>query len=373
MKKVLIVGAGILGTAVAYHLSKEDVEITLIDKKEVGQATGAAAGIICPWLSQRRNKAWYALANNGAHYYKTLIAELEQQGETETGYKQVGALCLHHDKDKLMAMKERAEKRRDGAPAIGEISFLTEQEAKEKFPLLSEGYHILYVSGAARVDGKQLTEAMRRVAIQRGVQYIEGDAELHVEAGKIKGVRVANTILEADEVVVCAGAWSNQLLQPLGINVHVSYQKAQIMHLRAEEQKDTDAWPVIMPPNDQYLLAFADSKVVIGATHENNVKDYNLSPTVAGMQEIMEKGLTAANGISNCRFTEVKVGFRPFTANFLPVFGRTAEYANVWVANGLGSSGLTAGPYIGRELAKLISGKESELDINQYSLEQARL
>lgn len=372
MKKVLIVGAGILGTSVAYHLSKEDVEITLIDRSEKGQATGAAAGIICPWLSQRRNKAWYTLANNGAHYYPTLISELEQQGELETGYKQVGALCLHGDKDKLTAMKERAEKRRVNAPLIGEITFLTEQEAKQRFPLLSDGYHVLYVSGAARVDGKQLTEAMLRVAMHRGVKYIEGSAELHVEDGKLNGVKVANTNIEADEVIICAGAWSNQLLHPLNINVDVSYQKAQIIHLQTNEQKQTNDWPVIMPPNDQYLLAFADQKIVIGATHENDVKDYDLSPTVAGMQDIMHKGITAASGISNCKFTEVKVGFRPYTANFLPVFGCTSEYENLWVANGLGSSGLTAGPYIGKELAKLIVGKDSELDTVQYRLELAK-
>lgn len=62
MKSHIVIGAGILGASAAYHLAKAGAKVTVIDRKDPGQATDAAAGIICPWLSQRRNKAWYALA-----------------------------------------------------------------------------------------------------------------------------------------------------------------------------------------------------------------------------------------------------------------------------------------------------------------------
>ena len=61
MKKVAIVGAGIVGATAAYYLSKEaDIEVTVFDHGH-GQATKAAAGIISPWFSKRRNKAWYKI------------------------------------------------------------------------------------------------------------------------------------------------------------------------------------------------------------------------------------------------------------------------------------------------------------------------
>ncbi|MCY1690871.1 FAD-dependent oxidoreductase [Exiguobacterium sp. SL14] len=91
----IIIGAGILGASTAYHLSKAGERVLLVDRKEPGRASHAAAGIICPWMTQRRNKAWYQLANNGAHFYKTLIPELEALGETSTGYQQVGTIALH--------------------------------------------------------------------------------------------------------------------------------------------------------------------------------------------------------------------------------------------------------------------------------------
>src|SRR5699024_10623648 len=96
-KKVVIIGGGIVGASTAYALTKKDADVVLIVRFDTGQATDAAAGIICPWLSQRRNKAWYRLVSSGARMYHELIRELEADGETDTGYKQVGALGLHKE------------------------------------------------------------------------------------------------------------------------------------------------------------------------------------------------------------------------------------------------------------------------------------
>lgn len=68
MKKVIIIGAGILGASTAYQLAKLGAKVLIIDRKDKGQATDAAAGIICPWLSQRRNQVWYRLAKAGARF-----------------------------------------------------------------------------------------------------------------------------------------------------------------------------------------------------------------------------------------------------------------------------------------------------------------
>jgi len=376
MKKVIVIGAGILGASASYQLSKLGADVTIIDRKDAGQATDAAAGIICPWLSQRRNKAWYRLAKAGASFYPSLIQELEEAGESNTGYAKVGAISIHNDMKKLEAMKERAELRRGDAPEIGELTMLTEAETKEKFPLLSEGYHSLHVSGAARVDGRELRDALLRAAQRNGARMLEGDAILEHEHNEITRVRVGNQAMTADEVIVCAGAWSNALLHPLGIMLQVHYQKAQIMHLQHKDlqhkdQTNTDLWPVVMPPSDQYLLAFTDGRIVIGATHENDVVGYDTSVTAGGMQEILNKGLQVASGLSDCSLNEIRVGFRPFTADFLPVLGRVTGWNKLIVANGLGSSGLTMGPFLGEQLAKLALNDQVDIPLEDYAVELA--
>ena len=78
----------------------------------------------------RRNKAWYKIVKGGARYYSSLIQQLEEDGETDTGYNRVGAISLHTDEKKLDRMEERAYKRREDAPEIGEITRLSAEETK---------------------------------------------------------------------------------------------------------------------------------------------------------------------------------------------------------------------------------------------------
>ncbi len=367
--KIIVIGAGILGSSTAYHLVKSGADVTLIDRNDLGQATDAAAGIVCPWLSQRRNQAWYQLAKNGAKYYPTLIDQLELDGETETGYKQVGAISIRNEQDKLMKMQERAIKRREDAPEIGEIKLLNEQETKDMFPPLADGFRAVHISGAARVDGRALRNAMQRASIKNGATFIKGDAHLVHNKTKVTGVTINKQTIYADMVIVTTGVWANETIKQLGLEFHVEAQKAQIVHLQLPGV-DTSTWPVVMPPSDHYLLSFANGRIVAGATHENNLGlDYRVTPV--GLKEVFEKALHIAPGLANSTVLETRVGFRPVTPGFLPVFGAIPEYQGIMVANGLGSSGLTSGPYIGSELAKLALGQEVDIDSSLYPVEGA--
>lgn len=372
MKKVIVIGAGILGASTAYHLTKMGAEVLIIDRKDKGQATDAAAGIICPWLSQRRNQAWYRLAKAGAQFYPALIQELQEAGETDTGYAQVGALSIHEDIDKIIKMQERAQVRKEHAPEIGNITILDDQETQARFPLLKKGYHAVHISGAARVDGRALRDTLIRSAQKQGAQWIEGDATLLYQGHAVTGVTVNGENWQADQVVVCAGAWATSLLQPLGIELQVSYQKAQIIHLQVEQQSDDlGKWPVIMPPTDQYLLAFNEQKIVVGATHENDIEGYDTRVTAGGIQEVLNKGLELAPDLADSTLQEVRVGFRPFTPGFLPVIGVIPEWEGLLTANGLGASGLTMGPFIGYQLAKLAMDLEVDIELNDYNIQTA--
>ncbi|GIO15446.1 putative oxidoreductase YurR [Cohnella xylanilytica] len=371
MRKVIVIGAGILGAATAYELTRQGAEVLLIDRRDPGQATDAAAGIICPWLSQRRNQAWYRLAKAGARFYPELIGQLQREGETETGYARVGAISIHSDLDKIEKMEERARQRREDAPEVGEIARLNERETRELFPLLAEGYSSVRIGGAARVDGRALRDALIRSARRRGAALIEGDAKLTYEGNRVTGASVGAERYSADVTVVCAGAWARPLLEPLGIRFNVGYQKAQIVHLQVQGERDTGDWPVVMPPSDQYLLAFEHGKIVIGATHENGVEGYDTRITAGGVQEVLNKGLSLAPDLADSSFAEARTGFRPFTPGFLPVIGAVPGWDGLLSANGLGSSGLTVGPYLGTQLANLALDRPLEIDLADYDIRKA--
>src|SRR5690625_1411484 len=182
MKKIVIIGAGILGATTAYRLAKTGVDVTLVDREDQGQATKAAAGIICPWLAQRRNKAWYHLVKNGAAMYPNFIAELTEDVKADTGYKQVGALSLHTDEARLQKTEQRVRLRKQSAPEIGEISLLNETDRKKLFPLLDPAYRSLHISGAARVDGQALLDALLEGAMKYGAKHVYGEA--HIKIGR---------------------------------------------------------------------------------------------------------------------------------------------------------------------------------------------
>lgn len=369
MKKTIIIGAGILGASTAYHLAKAGADVIVIDKRDKGQATSAAAGIVCPWLSQRRNKAWYNLAKSGASYYPKLIDDLKKEGETHTGYSKVGAISIHTDVEKLNAMEKRALKRKADAPEMGEITILTPNQTRELFPPLAEGFGAVHVSGAARVDGRALLASLLSGAKKHGASLLTGEASLLFRENRVIGASINNDYIYADSVIVTAGAWANQVIKPLGVSFKVSSQKAQIIHLELPEAK-TDNWPVVMPPTDQYLLSFKNGRIVIGATHENNV-GFDNRVTAGGMYEIFSKALQIAPGLVESTVLETRVGFRPFTPNFLPVIGPLPGFEGILVANGLGASGLTMGPYIGSEIAKLALGKEPEINLLDYDVSGA--
>ncbi|HEX7057703.1 MAG TPA: FAD-dependent oxidoreductase [Bacilli bacterium] len=362
----IVVGAGILGASAAYHLAKAGAQVAIVDRQDLGRATRAAGGMICPWLSQRRNKAWYKLAKAGARYYPELIRQLADAGENVTSYKRVGAISLHTDAEKLDKLEKIARTRLADAPEIGEITRLSPAETKKLFPPLAEPYGSIHVSGAARVNADALRRALVRAARKCGATVLQGDASLVRKGGRVTGVQVAGRMLPADQVILTAGAWGKQLLEPLGIHFRVSGQKAQIIHLQMPGA-DTGAWPVVLPPTDQHILAFDHGRIVIGATHENDT-GFDTRVTAGGVQEILAKALAVAPGLSNSTMLAARVGFRPYTPGFLPAIGRLPGYETVLLANGIGASGLTVGPYLGVELAKLALGKPTEISLGDYDI-----
>lgn len=368
MERIIVIGAGILGASAAYHLAKQGAEVIVVDRKDKGQATDAAAGIICPWISQRRNKAWYALAKGGASYYPELIRQLEEDGENDTGYRKVGAISLQRDVVKLEKMEARALERRKEAPEIGQVSLCNEEETAELFPLLSEGFSSVHIEGAARVDGRALKDALLSAAHKHGATIMRGSASLVIEEGKVSGIRVGEELIQESKVIVAAGAWAPELLSPLGLNVQVAGQKAQIVHLRVD--RNTADWPVVMPPTDQYILPSDHGKIVIGATHEDEA-GFMLNPTAGGIHEVLDKALNIAPGLEQAEFQEIRVGFRPFTPGFLPVIGDVPGHPGLLFANGLGASGLTVGPYLGKQLASMALGTEVDIDLTLYDVKKA--
>ncbi|MUV38876.1 D-amino acid dehydrogenase (quinone) [Lentibacillus sp. JNUCC-1] len=363
MKKYIVIGAGILGASCAYYLARSGADVTIIDRNEPGAATDAAAGIVSPWLSKRRNKAWYHLAVNGARLYPELVDELQAMGQADTGYKKVGGLNIHTDPDVLDDMAERARLKQKEAPEIGEVKRLDAEQTKAFFPMLADGYEAVYLSGAARVDGRALKTALLNAAQAHGAKFVQAHADLDVEAGQVKGVKLGSDYMAADQVIAANGAWMRDTLVPLGVTFRGWPQKGQIMHVQLDDTEPSD-WPVINPPGRHYVLGFRD-RLVIGATRDD-WKGFNTDVTVDGAHEILSQALNVIPALKDARILETRVGFRPVTVDAMPVIGTLPGYEGLLLANGLGSSGITIGPFVGQQLARWALDQQLDIDPDRY-------
>jgi D-amino-acid dehydrogenase len=306
----------------------------------------------------------YRIYAAGARYCPDLVGLVGAGGEHDLGYARVGGMCVSDDAAEQDFIADYVRARTVDAPEAGEVRRLSATEARAMFPPLRAGLGGVLVTGGARVDGRRLTAALLRAAQGLGADLPDGDAELVMSDRRVAGVRVGGETLAADAVVVTAGAWAPALLRPLGIALPDAPMRGQIVHLRLPGV-DTAAWPVMLPQSAHYLLAFEDSRVVAGATREAGAGfDYRV--TAAGQAEVLQEALHVAPGLAAATVIETRVGFRPASANGLPLLGRVRGVDGLFVGNGLGAAGLTIGPFAGKLLADVVLGREASMDLRAF-------
>ena len=364
--RVIVVGSGVVGASCAYTARRLGAEVVLADAALAGQATAAGAGIVCPWSSALAgDPAWYALACASARYYPDLVAELAELGETEVGYRQVGALILADSPEQQAEGRQQLRGRRAGAPEIGEVESLTGAEARGLFPPLRGDRPAIWVGGACRVDGALVAGALARAAADRGAVVLRGSARLACGPGRATGVLLDGQLIEADAVVAATGAWTSSFLEPAEVAVTVTPQRGQIVHLSAEPA-DTSRWPVVLPGGSgHYLLAFDGSRVVAGATRETGA-GFDHRVTAAGLAQVLGQALAVAPGLAAATYLETRVGFRPVGPDARPLLGPVPGVDGLVVATGLGPTGLTMGPYAGAVAARVALGEPPGFDLAPF-------
>jgi D-amino-acid dehydrogenase len=363
--RAIVIGAGVLGASTAYHLARAGTEVVVVDQAHEGRATAAGAGILCPWASDAGDRAFYDLYCGGARYYPELAAALAQDDEIELGYRRSGALVVSRDPAELDAFARMLEERRAAAPEMGLVQRLDAAATRALFPPLHPALRGVHIAGGARVDGRRLTAALIRAAQRHGAAVRQAPGTLRTEGGRVIGVDVPGERLHSDVVVVAAGAWAPALLRPLGIECGIRPMRGQIVHLVLPGQV-TDHWPVVLPPGSHYLLAFEQSRIVVGATREADV-GFDCRVTAAGQQEVLSEALRVAPGLRDATVLETRVGLRPAGPDVRPVLGSLHGIDGLLIGNGLGAAGLTIGPFAGRLLADAALRRTPSIDLTPFA------
>lgn len=362
--RVVVIGAGVLGASTAYHLARNDVNVTVVDRAHDGRATAAGAGIICPWASATEDAAFYRLYSGGGAYYASLVEALAACGEFDLGFRRSGALLVSDQPGELAFLEELLRRRSRQTPEMGRIEAVGSREIQRLFPPLRAGLAGIHVSGGARVDGRRLAAALLRAAQRLGATIRSGEATLQSSGDRVTGIRLNGEAIAADQVVVAAGAWAPALLHPLGLRLPVEPQRGQIMHLRLPDGA-TETWPVILPPGSHYLVPFDGGRIVVGATRETG-SGFDYRVTAAGQHEVLGEALRIAPGLGVASVLETRVGFRPTSPDMRPLLGYAGEVDGLVIGNGLGAAGLTIGPFAGSLLADLVLARPLACDLAPF-------
>jgi len=337
-----IVGAGIAGASIAYHLLKLNQHVIIYDREDDGQATNASAGIICPWTSQRRNKKWYRLVKEGAKYYPDFIKTLEAITDQSTGFRQNGALCLFKDEHIQALAFERIKSKQQDAPEMGQVLKLSSEALLRYHPSLTTDFPAVFVEGGAQVDGASLLSALKHAINKLGGQWVHDSVDPHTLDG---------------HVIYTAGAWSHEYAS----HPAVRHQRAELLEVALAEDLQASVSPVVMGLGPMYIVPTERDHYMIGTTHEDTTSfDIDASEDARDYLFTQVKRYFKDTTLTKGRSS---IGLRPLTDQNLPYIGPSGD---VFIVNGLGSSGLTAAPVIGREVAKYLTGQQTVLDLTDY-------
>jgi D-amino-acid dehydrogenase len=367
--EVVVIGGGVAGASAAYTLARNGARVTVVDRRFDGEATAAGAGIISIGASARFDATMFSLGKAAAAFYPTMIEQLADDGETNTGYDVVGALHIAIDDEEAARlpglMSDVQARQSDGLTGLGELSLVSNAEARELFPPMREIAGALYIPGAARVVGRLLRESLLNAARKHGARVIDGEGTVVHEGGQASGVQVDDQTIAADAVIIASGAWSSSIGASIGVIIPVYPQRGQIVHLDVPDIP-TGTWAIVVGYHSHYIVTFPTNRVVVGATREDAAGfDYRM--TAAGVNEDLSEALRIAPGLASATLQEVRIGFRPASPDGLPIMGAVGEQSNIYVCTGHGPSGLQLAPYSGAAIADMVLGKPVAADLSAMS------
>ena len=373
--QVVIVGGGIIGCSLAYHLTKFGYnDVVVVEKNQLTSGTTwHAAGLIVSGLLSDETSA------DIFTYGRQLYATLEQETGLATGFKSVGYLQLACNQERLQEMRRSAAFMRTRGIDCQEISV---QQAQEIWPKadFSDVIAGFYTAEDGRANPVDLTMSLARGAKNRGAKIIEGltVTDVLTDNGKATGVKTERGNIHANYVVNCAGMWARQFGELAGVNLPL--QAAEHYYLITDEMpgmcKDL---PILEDPDSYAYYREEVGSLMIGL-FEPDARAWNLNkipedfafgeiqPDWDRMLPFLEKAYQRVPDAAELGIRKFFCGPESFTPDLAPLVGEASELQNYFVACGMNSLGILSAGGIGRLLARWIIDGKPDADVTAINV-----
>jgi len=372
---VVVIGGGVIGTSIFYHLAKNKIDVVLLEKNSIASGTsGACEGVI--FLQTKKPGIHLEMALKSAEIYKNLEKELNYEIE----YVSNGAMVVIQDEMQREIIAGIVhEQNRNGL----KVKLLSAKEARNKEPALSDKITgAAFCSDDARVNPILLSYGFVNAAKRyKNARYFTHTNVIGISKKKqsVEEVFTDKGSIKTNIVINAAGIFAPQIGSMVNLKIPIKPRRGQILVTEgipdiikrtictskyisckydSESDNNDNAGVTIEPTsNDNYL---------IGATRE--FVGFNTKVTHKGVQCIARNLISLIPKFKNISVIRCFAGLRPYTADGLPILGIVKGMNGFIVAAGHEGDGVALAPITGKIISELIINGKSSIKLDNFDL-----
>ena len=367
----VIIGGGVIGSSVAYHLAKQGwTDVVLLERQQFScGTTWHAAGLVG---TMRANESQARLCE----YSMAVLSELEQETGQSTGFKQVGSLTIAHSAARFEELKRVASM--NNAFGVTRVDIVTPDEIKALYPFVETadllgGSWVAKDGSASPVD---VTSSFIKGARQRGAKCLEGIKVTGISQanGKVTGVVTEQGEIQADFVVNCAGLWGREVGKMAGVSVPL--HACEHYYAITEKQDNIPSDLPVLRDHDRCAYYREDAgSLLVGAFEPNAVpwgqngvpEDFAFEELEGHMDDqfmpVLEHAMYRVPFLQDVGWRKFFCGPESFTPDDQFHMGESPELKNFYVACGLNSVGIQTSGGLGRALAEWMDLGHAPMDL----------
>lgn len=349
MKRIVIIGCGIVGAMIAYELSQiSNFQVTVLDRHPPAQAaTGAALGVLMGIISQKtKGRAW-ELRQTSIQRYATLLPELETITGELLPWNQQGILKLCFEADDSLQWQRLIERRRQQG---WQLELWQPEQIQAHCPQINHPQvkAAIYSPQDYQVDPTAVTLALVKAAQGKGATFqfdVEVKALSKGDSQHCDRLLTSAEDIPVDAVVIAAGLGSTPLAASVGQSVLIHPVLGQALQIQLAQPLGLSTFQPVITGNDIHIVPLTDRTYWIGATVEFPEGDQAISPSADRLTEVWQAALALCPDLAKATILKTWSGLRPRPQNRpAPVIEPLSGYDNVLLATGHYRNGILLAP-----------------------------